>query len=119
MKALDEYILMVVLALLLKRVKCDHSNESYGWVHSNGSVRAITERSQCLTKPKRDLHSPVYSGRLEYIRWYTRFIDALLGVTGISGFTHHDTHKTYLIYPLIAVSENTWSFDYFWHPVSL
>ena len=45
MKAMDEYILMVVFVLLLKRVKCDHSNESYGWVHSNGSVGAVTEES--------------------------------------------------------------------------
>ena len=33
-----------------------------------------------------------------------RFIDALFGVTGISGY-------------LIAISENTWSFDYFWYSV--
>ena len=26
-----------------------------------------------------------------------------------------DTHKTYLIYPMIVISENTWSFDSFWH----
>ena len=33
-----------------------------------------------------------------------RCIDALFGVTGISGY-------------LIAISENTWSFDYFWYSV--
>ena len=33
-----------------------------------------------------DLHSPVYSGHLEHICWNTpRFIDALFGVTEISG----------------------------------
>ena len=26
---------------------------------------------------------------------------------------HHNKQKTYLIYPMIAISENTWSFDYF------
>ena len=30
-----------------------------------------------------------------------------------------NTHETYLIYPMIAISENTWSFDYFWHSVGL
>ena len=30
-------------------------------------------------------------------------------VTGISGYLW------YLIYPMIAISENTWSFDYFWY----
>ena len=39
-----------------------------------------------------------------------RCIDhALFGVTGISGYLW------YLIYPMIAISENTWSIDYFWH----
>ena len=32
---------------------------------------------------------------------------------------HHNTQETYLIYPMIAISENTWSFDYFWHSVGL
>ena len=40
----------------------------------------------------------------------TRYTDALFGVTVISSYlwclTHHDTHKTYLIYPMNAISEN-------------
>ena len=53
MKVLDEYILMVLFVLLLKRVhflanetqRCDYSNESSPWVHSNGTVCVITEVS--------------------------------------------------------------------------
>ena len=40
----------------------------------------------------------------------TRYTDALFGVTGISSYlwclTRHDTHETYLIYPMNAISEN-------------
>ena len=32
--------------------------------------------------------------------------------------THHNTHETYLICPVTAISENTWSFDFFWHSFS-
>ena len=39
----------------------------------------------------------------------TRCIDALIGVTAISGY----------LCPRIEITENTWSFDCFWHSVDL
>ena len=33
--------------------------------------------------------------------------------------TPNSAYLWYLIYPMIAISENTWSFDYFWHSVGL
>ena len=52
-KPLHEYITVLLLVLLLKRVhvlvnetqRCDHSNESSSLVQSNGTVCVITEES--------------------------------------------------------------------------
>ena len=59
-----------------------------------------------LINIQQDWHSRVYSGRLEYI---CRLKFTLL--TGISGWnlwlTHHNTHETYLIYPIWLRSLNT------------
>ena len=33
--------------------------------------------------------------------------------------THNNTYETYLIFPMIAISENTWCSDYFWYSFGL
>ena len=56
--SLDEYFLMVLFVLLLKRVhflakvtwRCDHSNESSWWVYSNGTLCVITKESSFSCK---------------------------------------------------------------------
>ena len=60
---------------------------------------------------KQDWHSPVSSNELEYICWHSlyppRCTDALefpVRICDASHITTH-THKTYLIYPMIAISE--------------
>ena len=75
------------------------------WVFELGVQRLETLEEE-------DWHSPVSSG-------HSNHPGALMHYLGLLEFlvriTHHNTHETYLIYPMIAISENTWSFDYFWH----
>ena len=76
---------------------------------ANFVIIAVRENCPAM-KEKQDWHSPVYSGRLEYIhsRYPSRCIDALWGhwnfrfkfVMPQTG----NTHETYLIYPMIAIS---------------
>ena len=58
----------------------------------------------------------VYSGRLEYICWNSLYpLEFPVRICD----SHYDKHETYLIYPMIAISEYTWSSDYFWYSFGL